>query len=473
MEPKKLTLVFILKESDNIISQNNKNSKKKIIEIHNITYGGDGIGNLPSGKAIFVPKTIPGEKHLVEVVKEKKNYAYGKTVKLLHKTDERIKARCEIFEDCGGCQWQHMDYESQKEYKEDILKDSLNRIGKINDIEIRSIIGMDYPWFYRNKAIMPVALIDDEITAGFYKRGTHQVVDNHTCYIQHQLINRIKRYAIEILNQYDNISVYNEKNHAGLLRHLHIRVGVCTNQALLTFITTDNEFEEINEIANRLMDEIPELVGVVRNINSKDTNVLLGEKNYAIKGQDYINDYIGKRKYKISHDSFFQVNTIQAEKLYNIVNEYANLRGDEIIVDAFSGIGSIAIFLKENYDTVYGIESNENAVKDSRYNASLNNLKNCQFMQGDVTEEIPKLTAKDQKPDIVIFDPPRSGLNEEIINNVIDNKIQKVIYVSCNPTTLARDLKELKKYYDIKKVQPVDMFPQTYHVETVVLLNRK
>ena len=215
------------------------------------------------------------------------------------------------------------------------------------------------------------------------------------------------------------------------------------------------------------------MMGVVRNVNKKDTNVLLGDKSYNIKGQDYINDYIGKRKYRISHDSFFQVNTIQAEKLYNIVNEYANLSGDEIIVDAFSGIGSIAIFLKENYDTVYGIESNENAVKDSRCNASLNNLKNCQFIQGDVTEEIPKLTAKDQKPDIVIFDPPRSGLNDDIINNVVKNEIQKVIYVSCNPTTLARDLKELKKHYDIKKVQPVDMFPQTYHVETVVLLNQK
>ena len=450
-----------------------RKEKKKIIDIHNITYGGDGIGNLPSGKAIFVPKTIPGEKHLVRIVKEKKSYAYGETVQTLKEANSRIEAKCEIFEECGGCQWQHISYTKQKEFKVDILKDSLQRIGKLSNINIEPIIGVDYPWFYRNKSIMPLELIDNKIKAGFYKRGTHQVIDNHTCYIQHQLINRIKRYTTDLLNKYDDIKVYDEETNTGLLRHLHMRVGVCTNQALLTFITTKNKFNEINEIADILMEEIPELVGVVRNINDKDTNVLLGEKSYTVKGQNYIYDYIGKSKYKISHDSFFQINTIQTEKLYKVVNEYANLNGEETIVDAFSGIGSIAIFLDDNYKTVYGIESNKHAVSDSRYNASLNELDNCKFIQGDVTEEIPKLMKKDKKPDIVIFDPPRSGLTEDIVENIIKNEINDMIYVSCNPTTLARDLKKLNEHYNINKIQPVDMFPQTYHIETVVLLERK
>jgi len=393
-------------------------------------------------------------------------------VKVLKDVEDRVKPRCEIFQECGGCQWQHIDYEVQKNFKEDILRYSLSRIGKIKDENIEAIIGADYPWFYRNKSVMPLEVIDDEIKAGFYKRGTHQVIDNHTCYIQHQLINRIKRYTINLLNKYENITVYNEENHTGLLRHLHMRVGVCTNQALLTFITTDNDFNEINEIADQLMEEILELKGVVRNINDKDTNVLLGDKSYNIKGQNYIHDFIGKRKYKITHDSFFQINTMQTEKLYRVINEYAQLKGEEIIVDAYSGIGSIAVFLDDNYETVFGIESNMNAVKDGRHNASINNLNNCRFIKGDVTEEIPKLMKEEKKPDIIIFDPPRSGLNDDILNSIIENEINKVIYVSCNPTTLARDLKELKKYYNILKLQPVDMFPQTYHVETVVLLEK-
>lgn len=445
-----------------------------MIEINKITYGGDGIGYLPSGKVVFVPKTIPGEKHLIEITKAKKSYAQGKSIKILKEAEGRIEAKCEIFEECGGCQWQHIDYEKQKEFKEDILKESLERIGKFNEIKINSIKGIDHPWFYRNKSVIPFQKNEeDEIIAGFYKRGTHQVVDNHTCYIQHQLINRIKRYTLKLLNQYESITVYDENDLTGLLRHLHIRVGVCTNQALLTFITTQKEFQQLEEIANLLMKEIPELKGVVRNINDEDTNVLLGNKSYLIKGKDYIYDYIGKRKYKITQDSFFQINTLQTKQLYEIVQEYIDLSGEEVIVDAYSGIGSIAIYLNNNYKEVIGIESDEKAVEDSEHNASMNNLDNCRFIQGDVTEEISNLINKDNKPDVVIFDPPRSGLNDDIINTIIEQNIEEIIYVSCNPTTLARDLKKLNEFYDIKKIQPVDMFPQTYHIETVIKLRRK
>ncbi len=278
---------------------------------------------------------------------------------------------------------------------------------------------------------------------------------------------------IRLLNSYDDITVYNEKTNQGLLRHLHIRVGVCTNQALLTFITTDDKFPYLEEISDKLLNEIKELKGVLRNINNKKTNVLLGKKTILINGKDHIYDYIGERKYKISPDTFFQINTMQTKKLYDVVNDYANIDKNKVIVDAFSGIGSIALYLNQNYKKMYGIESNKNSVKDSINNMKLNELKNCEFINGDVTEEIPKLINKDEKPDIIIFDPPRSGLNEKIIESIIDNKIKDIIYVSCNPTTLARDLKSLKEIYDILKVQPVDMFPQTYHLETVVKLRRR
>ena len=455
------------------IIKNKKENEKQIIDIDNITYGGDGIGQLSTGKVIFVPKTIPGEKHLVEIKKQKKSYAYGESLKLLNKVNSRIEAKCEIFDSCGGCQWQHIDYEKQKSLKEEILKDSLQRIGKITKPKIESIIGVDYPWFYRNKSTIPFELKDEKIIAGFYKKGTHQVVDNHTCYIQHQLINRIKRKVVKLLNSYDGITVYNEKTNNGLLRHLHIRVGVCTNQALLTLITTDDKFPQLKEISLKLLDEIKELKGVLRNINNKKTNVLLGKKTKLISGQDHIYDYIGKRKYKITSDTFFQINTMQTKKLYDIVNNYADIDKNKVIVDAFSGIGSIALYLNQDYKKMYGIESNKNAIKDSINNMKLNKLKNCEFINGDVTDEVPKLINNNEKPDLIIFDPPRSGLNQTIINSIINNEIKDIIYVSCNPTTLARDLKSLKEFYDILKIQPVDMFPQTYHLETVVKLRRK
>ncbi|MFO7815960.1 MAG: 23S rRNA (uracil(1939)-C(5))-methyltransferase RlmD [Halanaerobiales bacterium] len=461
-----------------VIIKNNtdksEGNKKYVIEINKITYGGDGIGYLPSGKIVFVPKTITGEKHLVKITKVKKSYAHGKSIKRLKDSQFRIEPKCEIFEECGGCQWQHIRYKKQKEFKEDILRESLDRIGKFDEINVESIKGVDHPWFYRNKSVIPFQKNEEgEIIAGFYKRGTHQVVDNHTCYIQHQLINRIKRYTLKLLNNYGSISVYDEHQLTGLLRHLHIRVGVCTNQVLLTFITTGREFQELDEIAKLLMEEIPELKGIVRNINDKDTNLVVGNKSYLIKGEDYIYDFIGKRKYKITQDSFFQINTLQTKKLYDTVQEYINLSGNEVIVDAYSGIGSIALYLNDNYRKVIGIESNKKAVEDSLHNASMNDLENCRFIQGDVTEEIPNLINNDNKPDVLIFDPPRSGLNEEIINTVINQNIEEIIYVSCDPTTLARDLKKFEKFYNIRRIQPVDMFPQTYHIETVVKLRRE
>lgn len=454
------------------IKDNKIGNKKQIIDIDNITYGGDGIGALSSGKVIFVPKTIPGEKHLVEITKEKKNHSYGVTKNTLKTSKSRINPKCEVFEDCGGCQWQHINYEKQKDFKEQILSDSLLKIGKLKKIKINPIIGSKYPWYYRNKSIMPFTKEAGRIVAGFYKRGTHQVIKNQTCYIQHQLINRIKRYTLDLLNEYKNISVYDENINKGLLRHLHIRVGVCTNQALLTFITTDERFEQLEEIADILIKKIPELEGIMRNINNKKTNVILGNRSHLITGKGYIYDYIGNRKYKIGLSSFFQINTLQSKKLYDVVQRYMDMHGNKIIVDAYSGIGSIAISLKENYEAVYGIESNQNAVKDSCYNAAINGLNDCYFIKGDVTKEIPKFLNEVKRPDIIIFDPPRSGLNKEILKTVIDHKIKEIIYVSCNPTTLARDLKILKKEYDILKVQPVDMFPQTYHIETVVKLRR-
>ena len=454
------------------IKDNKIGNKKQIIDIDNITYGGDGIGALSSGKVIFVPKTIPGEKHLVEITKEKKNHSYGVTKNTLKTSKSRINPKCEVFEDCGGCQWQHINYEKQKDFKEQILSDSLLKIGKLKKIKINPIIGSKHPWYYRNKSIMPFTKEAGRIVAGFYKRGTHQVIKNQTCYIQHQLINRIKRYTLDLLNEYKNISVYDENINKGLLRHLHIRVGVCTNQALLTFITTDERFEQLEEIADILIKKIPELEGIMRNINNKKTNVILGNRSHLITGKGYIYDYIGNRKYKIGLSSFFQINTLQSKKLYDVVQRCMDMHGNKIIVDAYSGIGSIAISLKENYEAVYGIESNQNAVKDSCYNAAINGLNDCYFIKGDVTKEIPKFLNEVKRPDIIIFDPPRSGLNKEILKTVIDHKIKEIIYVSCNPTTLARDLKILKKEYDILKVQPVDMFPQTYHIETVVKLRR-
>ncbi|MFW6306787.1 MAG: 23S rRNA (uracil(1939)-C(5))-methyltransferase RlmD [Bacillota bacterium] len=441
------------------------------IELVDMANGGDCVGRY-DGMAVFIPAGVPGEKVKAKIIEKKKNYARGELLEIMEEEDNRISPQCCVFGACGGCQLQHMDYQSQLKYKRKMVVDLLERIGKIDYADVNDVIGADYPFGYRNKAQFP--LTEDEegnIVTGFYRKGTHQVVVHNNCHIQHPLINRIIEKTLKVLNQY-KLSVYNELVHKGLLRHLVVRVGVCTNQALLIIVIKERHFQLAEEISDKIFNEVPELVGVLYNINPDRTNVIMGKETRLVKGNDRYIDYIGPVKYAISPHSFFQVNSLQTKKLYDVILDFASFTEDDLVFDAYCGIGSISLYIANRVMKVVGVEIVKEAVRDAEKNAELNHISNSQFIVGSVEQELPGLLKSGDKPDIIIFDPPRKGIDEKAIDAVLTTGIEKIIYVSCNPATLARDLEKFDKCYRVEKVQPVDMFPNTTHVETVVLLKK-
>jgi 23S rRNA (uracil1939-C5)-methyltransferase len=442
------------------------------IDLDNLAHGGECVGHL-GRLAIFVQGGIPGERVRVKINMSKKNFARGEILEVLSAAQGRVEPACPVYADCGGCQLQHIDYQLQLRLKREMTEDLLQRVGKLNEIMVKPVIGSDYPLRYRNKAQFPLTVDKNgKIAAGFFRQGTHEVVVQKDCSLQHPLINRILRETLSILNKYQ-LTVYREKNNQGLLRHLVIRTGVCTNQSLLVIVTGESSFPDREEIATQLMQRIPELKGVLHNINPDSTNVILGKKTEILKGQDFYLDYIANIKYAISYSSFFQVNTLQTEILYNVIRQNAALTGQEVVLDAYCGIGSIAIYLAKMANRVLGIEEYAKAIEDANRNACLNNIGNSTFITGRVEDIYPELVKQGIIIDLLILDPPRKGLSGNVIETILENKPERLIYVSCNPATLARDLAILQNEYIISTIQPVDMFPQTYHVETIVALYKK
>ena len=438
------------------------------ISLDNIAYGGDAVGR-KDNFTIFVPYGIPGERVKVKIREVKQSYARGEIVSLVEETKERIEPKCSVSGACGGCQLDHIDYQAQLKYKRAMVKDALEHIGGLTEVEVNPVLGMEHPYLYRNKAQFPLAKVDEEAVIGFYAAGSHDLIAHDDCQIQHPVINRIASKVVELINQYE-LSIYDEAEEKGLMRHLVVRVGVCTNQAQLILVTNEAELPYQAEIVATLMNEIPELISIYQNINHKDTNVILGEKTEKLSGQNYIIDYIGNIKYQISPLSFFQINTLQAEVLYDKVIEYAELTGEEKVLDAYCGLGAISLYLAEKSEKVYGIEVVPEAIELARENAELNGIDNCRFRAAKVRDALPQLK-EEFLPEVVVVDPPRKGCAEEVLEDFIELEPEKIIYVSCKPTSLARDLDFLTRYgYQIEAVQPVDMFPQTYHIENVVKL---
>jgi 23S rRNA (uracil1939-C5)-methyltransferase len=449
-----------------------KKDEIKTFKIEDLAHGGDGVARAENGMAVFMSLTLPGDLVKAKITKIKKDYAFAELIEVIEAGAGRIKAPCPVYNECGGCQLQHIDYQKELEFKKNNIKQLINRIAEIKDFKLMDVLAADDNFRYRNKAQFPLKINEnDQITAGFYKRGSHDIVPNHDCLIQHPLINRILRITLEELNKFQ-LSVYNEDSLQGLLRHLVIRVGSCTNQALLVMVTNGDDFIDKNLIARTLMRKIPELKGVVQNINNENTNVIFGKKDLLLAGENKITEYIGKTAYLISARSFFQVNTMQAKKLYDTAAEYLGNDRSFKIIDAFSGTGSIALYLADKAEKIYAIESLKSAVKDAEENAKLNNVNNIEFKKGMVEEKLPELLEKEEI-ESVIFDPPRKGLDKKTVNLLLSSSIKKIIYISCNPATQARDLKKLKEKYQLVKIQPVDLFPQTYHIESVALLELK
>lgn len=444
------------------------------LKIDTLVQGGEGLGKFDDF-AIFVPQSLPQDIVEVEIISVKPSYARGLIKSIIQASPDRIKPPCPVTKECGGCQWQELEYNVQLQTKEKLLIENLIRIGEIPQEDIdnayQKIIGMEIPFYYRNKSQFPFVKEEGKIKGGFYSSKSHDLVEFEKCYIQSEPINFIFREVRDLLRKYD-IEIYNEKKDKGLFRHLVVRHSFIRNEILIGFVTKTGKIPNIKEIIDTLISKFPEIIGIVQNINDKKTNVILGEKNNILYGQDHIIEQLQDLKFKVSLHSFFQINPIQTVHLYNKVLEYANLKGNETVLDAYAGAGSISLFLAKHSKKVFGIEVIKEAVHDGLVNAKLNNIENFNFKEGKVEDILPKVLAKNEV-DLVVLDPPRKGCEEHIFDSISENNVKKIVYVSCNPSTLARDAKLIyQSGYKLTKFQPVDMFPHTYHLETVCLFEK-
>ena len=441
--------------------------KLKIVDIGD---SGNGIGKL-NEFTIFTDKGIIGDILKVEIIKKDKKFAKAKMIKVIQPSQKRVEPQCKYFEECGGCQIQDMDYEEQLKFKKDKVENALKRIGKLENIKVNDIIGMKNPYNYRNKVQFPIQKNGKEIKIGFYKKGTHNVVDVGKCLIQSDKGNEVLEKVRKIIKE-SNISIYDKQKHKGVLRHILIRNSEKGKEIMVVLVTNGNNLSHKKTFIRELS-KIEEVKSIVQNINSKKGSAILGSKNIVIYGKNKINDFIGNMKYEISPLSFFQVNDIQTEKLYNKVLEYAELTGEEIVFDLYCGIGTISLFLAKKAKKVYGVEIIDEAIEDAKKNAEKNNIDNAEFIVGKAETEIPKLYDERIKADVVVVDPPRSGCDQSLLKTIVKMNPKKIVYVSCKPSTLARDLKYLVELgYEVKKVQPVDMFPHSTHVECCVKLEK-
>ncbi|PYZ96605.1 23S rRNA (uracil(1939)-C(5))-methyltransferase RlmD [Alteribacter lacisalsi] len=436
------------------------------LSFEDLTHDGAGVAKL-DGYPVFVPRALPGETGTAKVVKVKKNFAIGRLLELTEESTNRAEPPCPIFKRCGGCQLQHLDYEGQLAYKTKHVTDVLARIGKIEDVTVHSTLGMEEPWRYRNKAQVPVGEQNGEIVAGFYAERSHEIVDMPSCVIQNEENDRVVQLVKGLAKKY-GIRAYDEKKHKGTLRHIVTRHGKTTGELMVVLVTRGKELPNKKNIVEEIRENLPEVKSIVQNINPKRTNVIFGDKTEVLWGEEVIYDYIGDIKFAISARSFYQVNPVQTKVLYDKALEYADLNGDETVIDAYCGIGTISLFLAQKAKQVLGVEIVLEAISDAKNNAILNGLTNTEFAVGEAEKVMPWWYAQGVRPDVIVVDPPRKGCDEALLDAIADMKPKRVVYVSCNPATLARDLQYLEeKGFKTQEVQPVDMFPQTTHCEAV------
>ena len=448
-------------------------NKEYVVDIVDIGQGGVGIGKY-EGFTVFVEGGLIQDKVKVRINKSKKNYAVGDIVEIIEKSPFRVDRICsDDLKDCGGCQIQELDYNKQLELKTNEVKQVISRIGKLENVEIHETIGMQSPCRYRNKAQFPIQNINGSTAIGFYKKKSHDVIPTDMCVIQHDINDKIIKIIKTYIQAY-NVSIYNETTHTGVLRHLVTKVGFTTNEVMVVIVANGTNLPHLNELASVLKENILGFKTLVLNVNKAKTNVILGKENKVIYGNGKINDYIGDLVFEISPLSFFQVNPVQTEVLYNKALEYAELKENDTVFDIYCGIGSISLFLAQKATKVYGIEIVEDAIKDAKINAKLNNLNNVEFYVGKAEEVVPKMYSEGKTANVVVVDPPRKGCDEKVLDTIVSMKPDRVVYVSCNPSTLARELAYLdERGYKCVEIQPVDMFPHTMHVECCAKIVKK
>lgn len=444
-------------------------NEKYVVDIIDNGFEGEGIAKI-DGLTVFVPGSIKGEKCEILIVKVLASHAYGKIVNIIEKSENRKESDCATYKRCGGCSLRHMTYESTLKLKRQVVQNLVNK-GLKKKVEVLETIGMENPYNYRNKAQYPVGLNSEgQPEVGVFAQRTHTIIPIQTCLIQTEISQKIAKTILNFVKE-KNIQVYNEENQKGLLRHIVIKVGKYTNQVMCILVVNDSKFDQEQELVKLLCEKYPEIKTIVKNINNKNTNVILGKENINLYGNGYIEDKLGEYIFKISPMSFYQVNPVQAEILYTTAINQANLDKNDILFDLYCGIGTIGIFASKYVNKVYGIEIVPQAIEDAKENAKINDVKNIEFICGDVEVAFDELINKEKiVPSAIIVDPPRKGLDNKTVENIAKIKPAKLVYISCNPATMVRDLTKLENIYNIKAIQPVDMFPWTNGVESITIL---
>ncbi|MFJ7727313.1 23S rRNA (uracil(1939)-C(5))-methyltransferase RlmD [Neobacillus sp. NPDC097160] len=446
----------------------NKNEYIDVV-FEDLTHDGAGVAKV-DGYPLFVSNGLPGEKAKVKVIKTGKGYGIGRLIELYEKSPYRVDIASSERHKFGGCQLEHISYEGQLKYKENQVRQVLTRIGKLEDVVVHPILGMDNPWHYRNKAQVPVGEKDGKLIAGFFKPRSHEIVDTNESLIQLPEVNEAVQTVKSICSEL-SIPAYHEETHKGVLRHIMARYGQQTGELMVVIITRTADLPQKNRLVEEIIARLPKVKSIVHNVNSKRTNVIMGEKTTVLWGIEVIYDYIGDVQFAISALSFYQVNPVQTKVLYDKALEYAGLSGEESVIDAYCGIGTISLFLAQKARKVFGVEVVPEAIEDAKRNAELNGITNAEFATGEAEVVIPKWYKEGNNADVLMVDPPRKGCDEALLQTIIEMKPKKVVYVSCNPATLARDLRILEDGgYKTVEVQPVDMFPMTTHCEAVARL---
>lgn len=461
-----------------------KKNETAVVKIEDIGVNGEGIGKV-DGYTLFIKDAVIGDVAEVKVMKAKKNYGYAKLINILEPSKDRMVAKCPVARQCGGCQIQELSYEKQLEFKEKKVRGNLERIGGFSseflDTVMEKICGMDNPFHYRNKAQFPFGTDKNgQIVTGFYAGRTHQIIPNRECSLGREENGEILQIILDFMNKY-HITAYDETTGKGIVRHVLIRFGFTTKEIMVCLVINGDNFPHSEKLVDNLR-KIEGMTSITYSINKENTNVIMGKNIRLLWGQEYITDYIGDVKYQISPLSFYQVNPKQTKNLYQYALDYAGLTGEETVWDLYCGIGTISLFLAQKAKTVYGVEIVPQAIDDAKRNAEINGIKNAEFFVGKAEEILPEYyenytrehDGEKAYADVIVVDPPRKGCDETLLHTMVEMSPKRIVYVSCDSATLARDLKYLcGNGYRLEKVRAVDMFPMTVHVETVVLLSQQ
>ncbi|SDY09718.1 tRNA (uracil-5-)-methyltransferase [Evansella caseinilytica] len=444
------------------------------LTIKRLGIDGEGVGFFKR-QVVFVPGALPGEEIVCEVTKTKGKFAEGRIVKLRKSSEERIAPPCPVFDACGGCQLQHFTYNGQLREKKDIVRQAFERYTKLDldSLDFRDTIGMEEPWNYRNKSQMQVGSDNGKVIAGLYSINTHQLIDIPDCAVQHPQTNKVTNVVKQLANDL-NIPPYNERKRTGVLRTIVTRVGFESGEYQVVLVTATKTVPKLELLVEEIKRRLPDVTSIMQNIQPKKTSLVFGEETLPLYGKEKIEERMSDFRFDLSPRAFFQLNPIQTKKLYDKVKEAARLTGKEKVVDAYCGVGTIGLWLADGAGELRGMDVIEEAIQDARKNAEAHGVRHALYVTGKAETWLPKWEKQGWHPDVVIVDPPRTGLDRSLIDTLLRVKPERIVYVSCNPSTLAKNVNDLTAGgYELKLLQPVDMFPHTAHVECVVLIERR